>query len=106
MNSRAWGRMRRQNWCGSALTIQAQCESFGFCTLLAPGFLIYHVSINFRTHDENPFAGTTHAITYTLITGGGGEVLGVETGGGGDLQRMVKVVTTKMQHCHRLILSL
>jgi hypothetical protein len=41
------------------------------------------------------FAENTFAITYTLIAGGGVEVLGVETGGGGDLQKMLKVVTTK-----------
>ena len=62
---------------------------FGSCTLLIAGF--YHI----RTHVKYLFAENTLVITYTLIAGGGGEVLGVETGGGGDLRRMLKVVTTK-----------
>ena len=89
MHLRARGRRRRQDWYGSARTIHAQYKLFGFCTLLIAGF--YHI----RTHVKYLFAENTLVITYTLIAGGGGEVLGVETGGGGDLRRMLKVVTTK-----------
>ena len=90
MNLQARGRRRCQDWYGSARTIHAsQYKSFGSCSLLVARD--YHI----RTHDKYSFAENTLVITYTLIAGGGGEVLGVETGGGGDLRRTLKVVTTK-----------
>ena len=59
----------------------------------------YHIRINFRAHDKYSFAETTLVITYTLIARGGGEV---EMGGGGDQQKMLKVITPK---CNIAILS-
>ena len=90
MNLRARGRRRRQDWYGSARTIHAQYKSFGSCTVLVAGF--YHI----RTPVKYLFAENTIVVTYTLIAGGGGEVLGIEIGGGGDLRRMLKIVSTKI----------
>ena len=74
MNLRARGRRRGQDWYGSARTMHTQYKSFGSCTLFVTRF--YHI----RTRDLS--AENTLVITYTWIAGGGGEVLGVETGGG------------------------
>ena len=68
----------------------SQYKSFGSCTLLVAG--IDHI----RTPVKYLFAENTIMATYTLIAGGGGEVLGVEIGGGGDLRRMRKIVSTKI----------
>ena len=61
----------------------------GLVLFLSQDFIILEHVISTRLQKN------TLVITYTWIAGGGGEVLGVETGGGGDLRRMLKVVTTK-----------